>query len=159
MQYSQKYTLVSFIKPVDEGAEFAMVDWPPHVTIADIFAIDRLNSAIDSKLGTLLGSQSQVISHATSDVTLGIAAVVLIDKNDALTQLHSRVIKLLASNGAVFNNPEFTYAGFLPHCTIQKTGRLHTDDPVAIDTVSLIDMFPDGNWQRRKVLRTFALRS
>ena len=49
MNYSQKYTLVTFIKPLEVGASFDMVDWPLHITLADVFAID-LSTDIERQL-------------------------------------------------------------------------------------------------------------
>lgn len=156
MQYSQKYTLVSFIKPIPVDSEFDMTDWPIHITLADVFAVE-LHIGIESKLSELLVNLPPITLTARGDCTLGTTKVVLIERNDELQNLHNQLIDLLESNDAKFNTPEFTRSGFLPHSTIQKVGRLHEGDKIEIDTVSLIDMFPDKKWQRRKVLKNFKL--
>lgn len=43
---------------------------------------------------------------------------------------------------ALYLTLQFTRGGYLPHCTIQKAGRLHSGDKVAIDTLALVDTFP-----------------
>jgi hypothetical protein len=157
MSYSQKYCLVSFSHPVEVGAEFKMTDWPLHITLADIFAVN-LNSELVKSLEGLLITQPPVAVVAGKEATLGEAKVVLLNKNESLINLHIKLIDLLTSHGAVFNSPGYTKDGFLPHCTIQKDQRLHDEDKLTIDTVSLVDMFPDGNWQQRKVVHVFNVR-
>lgn len=158
MKFSQKYCLVAFLKPADTGTAFAMTDWPPHVTLADVFSINRAGTGIDHKLQALLDREPSVTIIATDATLLGTTPVILLEKDEHILMLHVRLVDLLAANGAVFNTPEFTRAGFLPHCTTQKSGGLRTGDVVRIDAIALVDMFPDGNWRRRRVLKTFALR-
>lgn len=157
MTYSQKYTLVHFIHPVSIGTEFDMYHSPLHTTIADVFAIEREQTSIDKKLAALLASNKPAESYATNESILGTTHVTLLQKTEPLLRLHNDVVDLLENNGAVFNTPEFTRSGFLPHVTIQQNERISPEEKVIIDSVSLIDMFPDGNWQQRKVLATFFL--
>lgn len=156
MHYSQKYTLVSFLESIDINAEFTMTDWPPHITLADVFAVD-LDAGIENKLANLLVNVPSVDLTAREESKLGTTKVVLIENNDNLQNLHVRIIDLLESNGAKFNTPEFTRAGFIPHSSIQKPRKLHEGDTIAMNTISLIDMFPNKNWQQRRVLRNFKL--
>lgn len=159
MPYSQKYCLVSFIQPVSIGAEFNMNDWPLHITLVDVFAIERDNTSIESKISKLLSSQPPVDTRASEEATLGTTEVVLLEKAESLINLHIHLVDLLKENGAIFNSPEFTREGFLPHCTIQKTERLHARDEVTIDAIALVDMFPNGQWQQRKVINSFVLQT
>ena len=100
---------------------------------------------------------SIITLSATGDSVLGTTEVVLIEKNDGLQKLHDQIVDLLELHGAKFNTPEFTRSGFLPHSTIQKSGRLSEGDKIEINTLFLIDMFPNKNWQQRRVLRKFKL--
>jgi hypothetical protein len=158
MNYSQKYALVYFISPIKNGVQFHMSEWPLHITIADVFAIDRHKTDIDAKLAILLTQIKTVETNVTNNTTLGTTPIILLDRKPSLVKLHTDIASLLEENGAVFNNPEFTRDGFLPHSTIQKNGRLRIGDNVTIDSVSLVDMFPDDNWEQRKVLATFKLK-
>lgn len=157
MQYSQKYCLVAFREPQKVGTSFGMTEWPLHITLADVFWIDRKETNIDSKLQNLLAQYHKVVITAKNDSTLGETPVVLIEKNEELTNLHNRVIDLLESNSAVFNTPQFTREGFIPHFTIQKTERLQPGDTTTISQISLIDMFPNSDWRQRKVLGVYKL--
>ena len=158
MPHSQNYCLVSFIEPVDLGSEFDMADWPLHVTLADVFSINLEGSNIELKLQELLSTQRIVSSITVKETVLGTTKVLVIEKTAELNVLHTNIVNLLEDNGAIFNNPEYTREGFLPHCTIQKTQKLHTAQQVEITTIALIDMFPNENWQQRKVISLFSLQ-
>ena len=136
-----------------------MSEWPLHITIADVYAIDRKQQVIDDKLQKLLQSMHPVKTYATGDTTLGTTEVTLVEKSEPLQKLHMKIVDLLIENGAEFNAPEFTGEGFLPHVTIQSSDRLHRNNAVVIDTLSLIDMYPDADWKQRRVLKTFSLGS
>ncbi len=157
MSYSQKYSLVSFINPVTSGDEFDMADWPLHVTLADVFAIDLLNTNIETKLEELLSGQLPVITTAGKEANLGTARVVLLNKTEELAALHECIVALLEENGVKFNTPEYTKAGFMPHCTVQKTEKLESGKEVMINSLALVDMFHNKNWQQRKILNIFSL--
>lgn len=157
MQYSQKYSLVSFTNPLPIDFEFPMSEWPLHITLADVFAIDLENSGIISKLATFLADQPALRVQATQESKLGDAAVVLVEKSVELNSLHMHIIDLLEENGASFNTPEFNRTGFTPHTTIQDGDRPATGDIFTVSSLSLIDMFPGGDWQQRKVLHNFQL--
>ena len=136
-----------------------MSEWPLHVTLADVFAIDRASTDIDSKLAALLAERDAVETAAVTDSTLGTAPVVLLDKTPPLLRLHADIVSLLEENDVRFNVPAFTKDGFVPHSTIQKSGRLDIGETVIITSISLVDMFPGGDWEQRRVLAAFPIRS
>lgn len=154
MSYSQKYTIAHFIHPVTAGYEFHMSAWPLHVTLADTFTIDRQGSSIDTKLAALLRKLPTATTAAKSDTVLGTTAVTLLERTSSLYNLHDSLVSLLEENSATFNNPDFIRSGFLPHCTIQKTARLNAGDQITISSLALVDMFPGGDWQQRRILAT-----
>ncbi len=158
MPYSQKYCLVAFVNPVDVGFEFDVADWPLHITLADVFAIDRLDTNIEEKLKTLLDKLRPVETKAEKETILVTTPVVLLERSSGLVKLHNLLIDLLEANGAKFNNPEFTRNSFIPHSAIQKSEHIKKDTTLMIDTIYLIDMFPGYNWQQRKVLAAFKLQ-
>lgn len=157
MPYSQKYCLVHFIDHQQDDSEFNMSHWPLHVTLADVFAIDLKQSAIIENLETLSRKLAPVTLCTEDESILGETPVVLLSKSPDLLKLHEDIVLFIEADGAVFNNPEFTRAGFIGHSTIQNEQRLEIDEVITIDSLSLVDMFPEGDWQRRKVLATFPL--
>lgn len=159
MTYSQKYCLVHFINNVDVSTQFTMTSWPPHITLADVFSIDRQNSDINSKLQTLCSKQLSVTINVASTSTLGTTPVFLFTNSAQLQHLHETIITLLEENGALFNTPEFTKKGFIAHSTIQTNTPLKTNDAVTINSLSFVDMFANNDWKQRRVLATFRLQA
>jgi hypothetical protein len=158
MSYSQKYCIVSFIRPLSVGYEFEMSKWPLHITLVGVFSIDRLDSNITNQLSKLLEIQHPILTQAEADTNFGDTKVVLVEKSDSLLTLHVNLVDLLETNGAQLKTPLYSRDGYLPHSTIQGVERLRIGEEAMINTISLIDMFPGGNWQQRKVLQNFKLK-
>ncbi len=131
---------------------------PLHLTLGDVFTIDRSGTGTQAKLSKLLPEQPPVVTHAITEATLGATPVVLLERNDDLISLHDQIVDLLDMHGGQFNNPESAHEGFSLHSTMQRQGRLNIGDVVDIDSVAFIDMFPGGDWQQRKILSTFKLQ-
>lgn len=156
-QFTQKYTLVHFIKDLPIGFEYEVADWPLHVTLADTFAIDDTPSDLLTDIKSQLASTYAVVAHVTRDEWFGLdknVHVVLLDKTSAMQNQHDAIVKILNNHGVKFNNPEYTSVGYVPHSTVQKSGQLHVGDDTIIDSVTLVDMFPDEDPYRRRVLGT-----
>lgn len=51
--FSQKYTIVSFIHPVDDQYSFSSKQWPPHVTLAAVFSITQEVSELVAAIKTM----------------------------------------------------------------------------------------------------------
>jgi len=155
-QFSQKWCLVSFFERVPEGFEFHRGECPLHVTLADTFAAEWKSTGLFEELEGLLTNQKSLKVVASDDATFGPpnepVKVTILDKTAELQLLHERIIKTLKSAGAVFNNPQYVGPGYSPHSTVQKHARLHKDDTATIDSVTLIDMFPNGDAEQRRVL-------
>jgi 2'-5' RNA ligase len=150
------------MQPMVNNTEFHMTNWPLHFTLADVFAADFDNTDLLKKIGELVAQTNVFQIKPIEDTKLGSSenpvAVTLIEKSDELVSFHYQLVDLLEANGVVFNTPEFTKEGFLPHSTIQDKVRLNIGEQITIKTVSLIDMFPGGDWQQRKVTATFNLK-
>ncbi len=157
MPYSQKYCLVHFIRLEQIETDFNMSDWPLHITFVDVFAIERSRVEFDSKLQDLLKNERDFDVIAGKDSVLGTTKVTLIEKSEQLINLHNKIVGFIQSNGGILNNPEFNLKNYIPHSTVQKDDRLDEGQTVHIDHLSLVDMFPSGDWQERRVLATFKL--
>lgn len=158
MEYSQKYCLVFFIKHIEVGAQFDMHTWPVHIAFSDVFAIERSASNIDNKLSKLMLDVAPVETLAIGESVLSTTPVVLLEKNSALASLHEKIVTVLEANGAIFNTPEFIHDGYIPHSSIQPSGQIPLNERVIITEVSLVDMFPGGDWRQRKVLANYSLK-
>lgn len=160
MTYSQKYTVVHFLNPLSEGQEFSMDNWPLHTTLADVFAID-LNDKLYVDLQSFASFRKPVLAYAIDDAKLGSIDneinVTLLEKTPDLQNLHDKLVDLLTKNGAVFNSPQFTHDGFLPHCTIQNGSRIKNGNEVKVQQFSIVDMFVSNDWRQRRVIKNFSL--
>ncbi len=157
---SQKYTIINLLEEMPEGAEFAASDWPLHVTIVDTYAVDWDNGNLRQKLATLAASCPTVTATGAHDEYFGPAQqthVTILDMSQELIALHYSVVALLKTAGAVFNDPQYTEAGFRAHITVQPQARIHEGQPVTFNNLTIVDMFPGGDPYQRKVLNIFRL--
>jgi 2'-5' RNA ligase len=156
-KFTQKYTLVYAIEDLREGDIFLMEDWPLHVTLADVFAIQGDPKALLDELSRTLGNYPVAQARVIGDDWFGKdkrTHVMLIDKTSELQNLHETILSVLEKFSSTFNSPQFTKEGFRPHSTIKGDRRLNVNHTVTFDAVTLIDMFPDDNPFKRRVLGT-----
>ena len=74
-------------------------------------------------------------------------------------KLHFDVLAILEDGGLILNDPQFARDGFLPHATVQAHARLNKGDRVQFTALSIIDMFPNKDPYKRKVLKTIRVGS
>ncbi|HUO61948.1 MAG TPA: hypothetical protein VMT96_00665 [Candidatus Bathyarchaeia archaeon] len=64
----QKYTLVHLIDDFPDGYEYAKSNWPLHITLADVFAIqgrpDELLGDLRANLASIQPSKTEVVDEA-----------------------------------------------------------------------------------------------
>lgn len=155
-EYVQKYSVVSFIEPINDAELFDYKKWPLHVTIADTFACD-LDVLI--RIGEIVKSTSQIELvaeryHEFGDTNNPIL-VMLFAKTKPLQTLHIDIVNYLLEYGAVFNIPEYTKEGFLPHCDVQKHPKIIPGTKVILTSLSIVDMFAESDWKKRRIIKTF----
>ena len=159
-KFTQKYTIVQFFDDIDEGYEYSSDSWPLHSTIVDTFAIDWSVDEMASRLKDTLTNHATADSVAEDDRFFGDQGqvqVVLLNRSDSLVELHQDVLTALEDGGLKLNDPQFARDGFLPHATVQKHARLNKGDRVQFTALSIVDMFPDEDPYKRKVLRTITV--
>lgn len=159
-QLTQKYTIVQFFDAIDEGYEYSSDSWPLHSTIVDTFAIDWSVDEMTERLKNVLKDHATASSEAENDRFFGEngqVQVVLLNRSSSLIKLHQDVLSVLEEGGLKLNNPQFARDGFLPHATVQKHARLNKGDRVQFAALSIVDMFPDEDPHKRKVLKTIKI--
>lgn len=160
--FTQKYTIVQFFDDIQEGYEFSSSDWPLHSTVVDTFAIDWSIGKTAEILKGLLSTYEGVTSKAGDDRYFGEngqVQVTLIDRTESLLKLHRDILTALEAGGIILNDPQFAHDGFLPHATVQKNAHLNDGESVKFGSLSIVDMFPDKDPYRRKVLKTIEVGS
>jgi 2'-5' RNA ligase len=154
MAFTQKYAIISPIDAIHEGQIFNSSNWPLHTTLADTFAIDSIDNDLLVRLRSITKNRTVVIT-GRADSYFGKqneTRVMLLEPSRELVNLHSDIIDLLIEKGAVFNDLQYTKAGFIGHVTQQTHRTMQINDTVQLSSVALIDMFPDENPYRRRVI-------
>lgn len=156
----QKYVLVSLLEKLDEGTEFPATNWPLHVTLASNFIVDWESTNLFEKLSALLANRQSFEITVGDDEYFGPQKqvhVTLLNMNSEIRSLHNDVIALLKECGATFDEPQYLEEGFRAHATVQLQARLHKGDAVNIEELTIIDMFPHNDINKRKILRTIKI--
>lgn len=156
-EFGQKYVIVQLLEEVPEGTEFAMSEWPLHVTVVGVFATDWSIPDMAERLMTLLIGRRSFATYAKDEAYFGPnqdIRVTLVEKTEELAKLHGDVCALLERGGLRLNDPQFAREGFRPHATVQEHAALQSGETVVFDALTIIDMFPNGDPHRRKVLKT-----
>jgi len=83
--------------------------------------------------------------------------VTILEPKEELMALHKDIITVLKSCHAVFDEPEYLEEGYRAHVTVQRDKRIHKNDIITIDELSIVDMYPQNDINRRKLLRTIKL--
>ena len=161
-QFTQKYTIVQFFDDIGEGYEYSSDSWPLHSTIVDTFAIDWSVDEMVSRLKDALKNHATADSVTEDDRLFsdqGQVQVALLNRSNSLVELHQDILTALEEGGLKLNDPQFARDGFLPHATVQKHARLDKGDKVRFTALSIVDIFPDKDPYKRKVLKTIAIGS
>ncbi|HEU5121234.1 MAG TPA: hypothetical protein VFT59_00165 [Candidatus Saccharimonadales bacterium] len=155
-KFTQKYTVMQLLETVPVGTEFSWTEWPLHVTLADVFKIDWDAPTIHEKL-TTISHRIAATAIADHDELFGPeknVRVTILDMSAELLELHYELVSLLEKGNVVFNNPHYIKEGFRAHATVQSNNRLALGGVVTFNSFTLIDMFPNEDPYRRKVLGT-----
>lgn len=156
-EFTQKYTIVHLLKDLPSGHEYSMKDWPLHVTLADVFAINGKWSDLFDDLGRSLNQETTFFSKVIVNDLFGenrSVRVKLLENTKELQNLHEKIVDVLERHGVEFNSPQYTRAGFKPHSTDQIEGSVQIGDVVEFGSITLIDMFPNENPYQRRILGT-----
>ena len=159
-KFTQKYTIITLLEDMAEGTIYLSNDWPLHVTIADTFSINWEIDDLGTKLSVLAPKLKSATAIAAQDEYFGSekqTQVTILDMSGGLIDLHNGVVSLLKSLGAVFNDPQYMGERFRAHATVQSNARLSMEDVVKFDNLAIVDMFPDGDPYKRKVLKLISL--
>lgn len=149
------------VEDLPDNYEYSMNYWPLHVTLADVFSIVGDRNDLIYSLREYLKGEYPIEVRVIGDEWFGddkSVHVKLIDKTESLQQLHEGILDILSGYNAVFNHPEYTKKGFRSHSTVQKRDQLKTGDLLNIDSITLVDMYPNANPYKRRVIATCSLR-
>ena len=159
-EFTQKYAIVQFLKDVPDGYEYPMNNWPIHVTLVDVFAINAEWGDLFDNLRVSLATQTAFFSTVVVKDLFGeerSIKVNLLENTKELQNLHDEIVNTLEKYGVQFNSPQYTRTGFKPHSTEHIEGSLVIGDIVEFSSIALVDMFPNDDPYRRRILGTIHL--
>lgn len=157
---SQKYVIVHFIDKSKVPTEFPSSEWPLHVTLLANFTLGKPIEQLDSELKKFALQEKPYDIMANGKALFGPkqnVKVSLIQPNDNIQKMHETLSSIVSGFGAVFDEPAFIGEGFRPHATIQINHRLSNKQLVELNDFTLVDMFPDSNINRRRIIETYKL--
>lgn len=157
---SQKYVVVSFLEPQRVDYNFSAKEWPPHITLLPLFIIGKSVEELKTKLKGLASgiepfevtTEGQTLFGVNKDVP-----VVLLRLDNKITELHDKLVKMSHDVVTTYDTPEFVNKSYKPHITIQEYHIPSTGQTYQIKNVSLIDMYPNNDINRREIIATYLL--
>lgn len=156
----QKYVIVHFIDSNNVPHNFNASEWPLHITLLANFTIaDTLKSLVKQLDAFSLQLQSFDVDVNGEDL-FGAdknVAVSLIKPNSELIKTHLSLASIAILLGAKFDEPRYMNDGFRPHATIQLKSRLKEGQTVNINAFTLVDMLPDNDITKRRIIKKFEL--
>jgi len=157
---TQKWAIIAPLESMEEGAEFLPSEFPLHITLAGVFAINNTGTVLSEKLLELLAHQTAFQAFTDTDEYFGPNKdiyVMKLQKTPELMSLYHKIHDTLNQLGATFNEPQYEVDGYIPHSTVQKNVRLSTNQVISVNTVAIVDLFPNGDGHKRKIFKIITL--
>lgn len=131
-----------------------------HVTIASVFAVDW-SDELKNELRNIVENHAPITLAAIKEGYWGSTKKFhcsIMDKSSDITSFHNKVFDLLLNHGAKFNEIQYHGEGFIPHSTYQKNARVAVGEKAKLKSLSIIDMFPNGDHLERLVTDTITFK-
>lgn len=159
-EFTQKWAIIALLDDTKEGSVFHFTEFPMHITIAGVFDTDQNGRQLADQLSKLLRDQrSFTVEAGPKDMFGPNKDVPVMRTNDSieLMTLYQKIHTWLTSLGATYLQPQYQGEGYLPHSTIQKSGALREGEHRLIQSVSLVDLYPNNDGRQRKIFKTITL--
>ena len=153
-----KFVIVHFIKGEPKDKEFNSSDWPLHVTLVGNFNTETPEDSLIEMLTTRVEKIEPFNVRVGEEALFGPNNNILVnilDVNKEIMNLHKNLKELLDSNDTVYDSPQYVGKNYKPHATVQKVDRVHQNEIVRINSLSLVDMEPNKIKDRRRLVKTF----
>jgi 2'-5' RNA ligase len=157
---SQKYVIVHFIDIAKVPSEFPYTQWPLHVTLLANFTISQPIGKLIESLEVYAQNTKPFKIMSDGEDSFGPnqnVAVSLIRTTENIRKLHADLTSISEALGAEFDEPKFMGEGFRPHATKQISSQLEDKEEILLNNFTLVDMYPDNNIERRRIIKTFEL--
>jgi 2'-5' RNA ligase len=155
-----RYVVVLPLTPMVVGDRFITREWPLHVTVVQVFTADATPGAIRARLAGVAASSSPIDVVAGADEHFGPSRtipVTVVSPSASLDALHAACVAALDDLGPMYENPEYTGAGYRPHVTVKRHARATAGDVLNLRQLALVDMEPGQPQGGREVLAVCVL--
>jgi 2'-5' RNA ligase len=155
-----RYVVVAPLTSMVVGDRFITREWPLHVTLVQVFATGATPAEIGRCLAEVADGAPAITVVAGDDEDFGPSRsipVTVIEPSPALDALHSGCLAALETFAPVYENPEYMAAGYRPHVTVKRHGRVTAGDVVELRQIALVDMEPGQRDGGREVLAVAVL--
>ncbi|MGH1565494.1 2'-5' RNA ligase family protein [Mumia sp. DW29H23] len=145
--------LVTFVERAPE--EFGREAWPLHLTWVPPFDV-----AVEPDLSQVLAPHAPVDTEVVGEAWFGArhdVRVAELARTEAIDTLHRDLLAALAEDGVDVVRMRHVRDEFRPHVSVQRGRSLDAGAPLHLDAVALVDMRPEGDPRRRRVVRTWPL--
>ena len=157
---SQKYVIVHFIDISKVPNEFPYTEWPLHVTLLANFTISQPLEKLIEKLELYALETEPFEIMSNGEDLFGPnqnVAVSLIQPSESIRKVHADLTSITKSLDAEYDEPKFMSEGFRPHATKQVNSRLADKQILTLNNFTLVDMYPDNEMNRRRIIKTYRL--
>ena len=155
---AQKYVIVHFVEKAKVPNEFRASEWPLHITLLANFTIAQPIEGLENELANYALQLNPFDVVTDGEAVFGPnknVAVSLIRPDKSILEVHHMLAAITARLGATYDEPAFMNGGYRPHATIQRSTRLSDGQKVALNDFTLVDMWPNEDINRRKIIKTF----
>lgn len=155
-----RYVVVAPLMSMAVGDSFVTREWPLHVTVIQVFASDATPAEIGRRLAAVCAGASPITVVAGDVEDFGPSRtipVTVIEPSADLDALHAACVAAVAGLGPVYENPEYMGAGYRPHVTVKRHGRVSAGDVLELRQIAVVDMEPGQRDGGREVLAVSAL--
>jgi 2'-5' RNA ligase len=158
---SQKYLVAHFFESQAPGFNFSGSEWPLHVTFLPIFKMEWSLEKLIHKLEKLalktppfdITSDGRALFGVNQDIP-----VTLFQPNNNATNLHYKFMAMSGDNSFTYNFLQFNGKGFTLHATVQNDNKIQSGQTYRVGDITIVDMYPDNDINRRAIIDTFLLR-
>jgi 2'-5' RNA ligase len=152
----RRLAVCSFLELQPEDATFRASEIPLHVTIVGTFAFDSGTDAVVAAMGSVT-HRLPVTARAGGDDLFGPnrdVPVTVVTDFGGIRDLHNALFDELRPLGCELEEPLFARHGFRPHITWVPGSQVEPGQVITLDSLSLIDLRPDGDPALRRVVGT-----
>jgi 2'-5' RNA ligase len=153
---AHKYVIVHMIETGAYPDQFPFHRWPLHLTLLANFTLPVDVDLLIKRLEVLAARVRPLDIRLGAEAMFGAAGNVVVrlaEVSPGLQELHLSLIAVGSELGLTYDGVQFMGAAFRPHVTMRGR-RVPRGYAFKLANMSLVDLAPDDNPRRRRVIKT-----